>query len=175
MIETRTFEGALEVRGDDGRTLVGVAVPYGQEARIGRYTEVFTRGAFEGTEVATVALTATHPRDGAELPIGRTVTLDDHPDGLHGAWHVPATTLGDEVLALARDGVPLGLSIGFLPLPGGDHWNPTRTRVERRKALLDHVAVVRSGAYPGARVAAVRANQGPATPRLLVARLHARR
>jgi hypothetical protein len=27
--------------------------------------------------------------------------------------------LGDEVLELARDGVPLGLSVGFQEVPGG--------------------------------------------------------
>jgi phage head maturation protease len=67
--------------------------------------------------------------------------------------------------------VPLGLSIGFIPDPTADQWTRDRTRVERRGALLDHIAVVRSPAYPGARVASLRAAQAPATPRLHLARL----
>jgi HK97 family phage prohead protease len=158
-IEVRALEFALELRDDgDGRTLVGPLLPYGVEARIGPYvTEVFERGAFGGTEPGRVPLTATHPRDGGTLPIGVTVELREETDALHGAWHVSDTALGNEVLALAHDGVPLGLSVGFEPQPGGSQWNATRTRVVRTRARMDHVAVVRSAAYPGARVEAVRA------------------
>lgn len=116
----------LEVR-DDGRTLEGIAVPYGTEARIGRYVEVFARGAF--ADAGTHPLTATHPRTGADLPIGVSVELCDQADGLHGAWYVSDIELGNEVLTLVRDGVPLGLSVGFVE--GRNRWNRDRTRVER--------------------------------------------
>jgi Escherichia/Staphylococcus phage prohead protease len=168
----RTFTAALEVREDgDGRTLSGLAIPYGLEIDLGAYTESFVRGAFAGTDPAEVPLTATHPRDGGELPIGITRDLRDEPDGLHGVWYVSDTALGNEVLTLVRDGAVRGLSIGFVPLPDGDRWSRDRSRVERRAALLDHIAVVRSPAYPTARIASVRAAHGPATPRLRLARL----
>jgi uncharacterized protein len=170
---TRYHAVDLAVR-DDGRTLVGVAIPWGSEAQISegrqRYVEVFARGAFG--DAGTHPLTATHPRDGAELPIGVSVGLSDQADGLHGAWHVSDTDLGNEVLTLVRDGVPLGLSVGFVE--GTSRWNRDRTRVERLTASLDHVAVVRSPAYPSARVEAVRAAAVPlpvAVPRLTLARL----
>jgi HK97 family phage prohead protease len=108
--------------------------------------------------------TAAHPRDGAELPIGHSVELRDQPDGLHGAWHVSDTDTGNEVLTLVRDGVPLGLSIGFIP--ERETWNHNRTRVVRLTAVLDHVAVVRVPAYPDAKIAAVRAAQPSSTPLL---------
>jgi HK97 family phage prohead protease len=171
-LETRAFAADLQLRGEDQRTLFGVAVPWGQEARIGpRLVEWFTRGAFRTTNPAEVALTVTHPRDGGQLPIGRTDELADRDDGLHGAWYVPDTMAGNEVLELVRNRVALMLSIGFIPLPGGDHWTANRTRVERRAALLDHVAVVRAGAYPGARVLGLRSIDQPATPLLDLARL----
>jgi HK97 family phage prohead protease len=173
-IEVRSVSFALQLRDDgDGRTLVGPLLPYGVEARIGPYVETFERGAFTGTQPAMVPLTATHPRDGGTLPIGVTVELREEADALHGAWHVSDTALGNEVLALARDGVPLGLSVGFEEVDGGSRWNHTRTRVVRTRATLDHVAVVRSPAYRGARVEAVRAAVVPATttPRLDLARL----
>jgi uncharacterized protein len=174
-LETRAFAADLQLRGDDQRTLYGVAVPYGQEARIGpRLVEWFTRGAFKTTDPAEVALTVTHPKDGSQLPIGRTDELVDQPDGLHGAWYIPSTTAGDDVLTLVRNGVALMLSVGFIPLPGGDRWTAGRTRVERRAALLDHVAVVRQGAYPGARVLGLRSVDQPATPLLELARFRLR-
>ena len=64
--------------------------------------------------------------------------------------------IGNEVLALARDGVPLGLSIGFTEVAGGSRWSLDRQRVTRTRAALDHIAVVRVPAYTGAGVAGVR-------------------
>jgi HK97 family phage prohead protease len=160
----RAFESTLHVRDDgDGRTLEGPVLPWGVEARVldrGRLVvEVFERGALADVEVALVPLTATHPRDGQTLPIGVTIELEERADAAWGAWHVSDTTIGNEVLALARDRVPLGLSIGFLELPGGSRWSPDRKRVTRTRAALDHVAVVRVAAYQGAAVAGVRAAQ----------------
>jgi hypothetical protein len=113
----RTTVATLEVRDDgDGRTLAGLALPYGVEIDLGSYRESFAYGtAFADLDPAQVVLTATHPRDGAELPIGISVELASQQDGLHGVWRVSKTQLGDEVLALALDKVPLGLSIGFIP------------------------------------------------------------
>ena len=158
----RSYTAALAVRdGGDGRTLVGPLLPWGVEARVldrGRLVvETFERGALAGNDPARVPLTARHPRDAETLPIGRTVELTERADAAWGAWHVSKTALGDEVLELARDGVPLGLSVGFIELPGGSRWTADRKRVTRTRAALDHVAVVRQGAYMGAEVVGVRA------------------
>jgi phage head maturation protease len=76
--------------------------------------------------------------------------------------------IGNEVLALACDGVPLGLSVGFAEVPGGSRWSADRQRVVRTRAALDHVAVVRQPAYLGAGVVGVRDGQhGRPTPVLL--------
>ena len=151
----------LHVRDDgDGRTLVGPVLPWGAEARVldrGRLvTETFQRGAFAGTDPGRVPLCALHPKDAGTLPIGVTVELDERDDAAWGAWHVSRTAVGDEVLALAADGVPLGLSVGFAEVPGGSRWSPDRSRVVRTRAALDHVAVVRVPAYAGAGVVGVR-------------------
>jgi HK97 family phage prohead protease len=166
-ILARAFEATLAVRdGGDGRTLEGPLLPWGVEARVldrGRLVvETFQRGALADVDPARVPLTATHPRDAQTLPIGVTVELAERDDAAWGAWHVSDTAIGNEVLALARDGVPLGLSVGFLEVPGGSRWSPDRRRVTRTRADLDHVAVVRVGAYRGAQVAAVRAGGRPA-------------
>jgi uncharacterized protein len=164
-ILTRQFTSDLHVRDDgDGRTLHGPLLPWGVEAQVldaGRLvTETFQRGALAGNDPGQVPLTATHPRDAGTLPIGRTLTIDDRDDAAWGEWLVSDTMLGNEVLALARDGVPLGLSVGFMEIPGGSRWNPERTRVTRTRATLDHVAVVRVPAYTGAGVVGVRTSVG---------------
>jgi uncharacterized protein len=161
MIHTRQFTSTLAVRdGGDGRTLHGPVLPWGIEARVldaGRLvTETFERGALAGTDPGRVPLTATHPRDAGTLPIGRTLAIEDRADAAWGEWLVSDTMIGNEVLALARDGVPLGLSIGFEEVAGGSRWSADRQRVTRTRAALDHIAVVRVPAYAGAGVAGVR-------------------
>jgi uncharacterized protein len=177
MIHVRQLESSLVLRdGGDGRTLHGPLLPWGVEARVldrGRLVvEVFERGALAGTDPARVPLTATHPRDAGTLPIGRTVELEERSDAAWGAWHVSKTAVGDEVLELARDGVPLGLSIGFAEVAGGSRWSPDRQRVTRTRAVLDHVAVVRVPAYVGAGVVGVRSGESgrPALALLTLAR-----
>ena len=175
MIHVRHFTGTLAIRDNgDSRTLVGPLLPWGIPARVvdqGRLvTETFQRGALAGTDPARVPLTATHPRDAGTLPIGVTVEREERADAAWGAWHVSDTMLGNEVLALARDGVPLGLSIGFAEVPGGTRWSADRQRVTRTRAALDHVAVVRVPAYAGAGVVGLRAggqHGAPPTPALL--------
>jgi len=163
MIHVRQLESSLVLRdGGDGRTLHGPLLPWGVPARVldrGRLVvETFERGALQGTDPARVPLTATHPRDAGTLPIGVMVELDERSDAAWGAWHVSDTMIGNEVLALARDGVPLGLSVGFAEIPGGSRWSADRARVTRTRAALDHVAVVRVPAYAGAGVVGVRAD-----------------
>jgi HK97 family phage prohead protease len=156
MILTRHTLDQIEVRAE-ARELLGLAVPYGQETRIGSYIESFARGAFAGVDPSSVPLTASHPRDGSQLPIGVSTELREASEGLHGVWKVSATDRGDEILALAGDAVPLGLSVGFIPEL--DQWNRDKTRVVRQRASLDHVAVVGRPAYDAARIAAIRAEQ----------------
>jgi hypothetical protein len=108
-------------------------------------------GAEGGSQPAEAASwSSTCPRDNQTLLIGVTVELEERDDAAWGAWRVSKTTLGDEVLELARDGVPLGLSVGFHEVPGGNRWSPDRRRVVRTRAALDHVAVVRVPADEGA-------------------------
>jgi HK97 family phage prohead protease len=167
MIHTRSLTTTLALRdGGDGRTLVGALLPWGTEARVvdrGRLVvETFARGALAATEPSRVPLTATHPRDAGTLPIGATLSIEERADAAWGEWRVSDTLLGNEVLALTRDGVPLGLSIGFMEVPGGSRWSADRQRVTRTRAELDHVAVVRVPAYAGAGVVGVRS--GDARP-----------
>jgi phage head maturation protease len=151
----------LHVRDDgDGRVLFGPLIPWGEEARVldrGRMVvETFQRGALADADPARIPLTVRHPTDPGELPIGVGVELEERADAAWGAWHVSKTAAGDEVLELARDGVPLGLSVGFMEVAGGSRWSPDRRRVTRTRVTVDHAAIVRSPAFVGAGVVGVR-------------------
>lgn len=146
----RSFAPDLEVRsaakGGDGRTIVGIAVPYGKPQRIDeRLTEQFARGAFASQLRAAhrVPFAREHLALGGAL-IGRALLLRDDAAGLYGEWRVSATPLGDETLELVNDGALRDLSIAFRErqnrrLPGGV--------IERVTAHLREVAVVLEGAY----------------------------
>lgn len=152
----------MEIRGE-GRTLAGTVVPYDVEVNIGPYRERFARGAFTGTVPAAVPLLIGHRH--ASLPIGAAVELRDEPDRLAGEFTISDTRDADEVLTLARDRVPLALSVGFLPTT--DRWTTDRRAVVRVRAVLGEVSVVARGAYPGALVESVRAAPDQHTAPLL--------
>ena len=98
------------------------------------------------------------PAIGAELPIGITLSLTDTPTGLDGEWRISETEFGTEVLTLVRDKALRNLSAGFAE--GRNRWH-TRDRVTRLSTTLDHAALVRRGAYPGA---CLRSAHGQADP-----------
>jgi HK97 family phage prohead protease len=169
MMDRTYYPADLHLRdGGDGRTLEGRLLPWGVEATVldrgRRVVETFERGALASVTPSLVPLTVRHPRDTQQLPIGVTVHLEERADAAYGAWRVSHTSAGDEVLELARDGVPLGLSVGFIELHGGNRWSADQRRVVRTRADLDHVAVVRVGAYQGAEVVGVRDRPGPSLP-----------
>lgn len=160
----RSFASDLEVRsGGDGRTVVGIAVPYGREQRINAgLTEVFMRGAFAHQLRAghRVPFTRNHLPHGGDV-IGKTTLLREDASGLYGEWRVSATPRGDETLTLIKDGVLTELSIGFRQ-PSGGYRRNDRGVIERTKAHLTEVASVVEGAYgQGAVVAGVRAAGAP--------------
>ena len=155
-IERRVAPIHLELR-EDGRTLAGLAVPYNQPARIGKYMETFASGVFGDVEPEHVPLLAVHDRE--SLPIGRALAFTDTPQGLEAELRVSKTQLGDDVLELVRDGAATGLSVGFIPVQ--DRWNREKTIVERVKARLMELSITAFPAYEDARILAVRSEHGP--------------
>jgi HK97 family phage prohead protease len=154
-IEHRNYDAALELRADgDGRTVVGIAVPYDVEQRISpTMTEVFRQGVFRDVTRAAnrVKLLFQHKSDS---PIGRATMLEERPGGLYGEFRISKTEAGDEALELIRDGVLSNLSIGFQPLKD-EKRNGITNRI---KAHLAEVSLVTFGAYgDAANIVAVRA------------------
>jgi uncharacterized protein len=156
MLTRMHHAGPIEIRESaEGRTITGLAVPYGVPTRIGPYVETMARGVFADAVESPdeIKVMAAHAHD--TLPIGRALTLSETDEGLLAELLVSDTTAGRDVLTLVRDGVATGLSVGFVPVV--DQWNADRSAVTRRRAALIEVSVVAHPAYAGARIAAVRA------------------
>jgi HK97 family phage prohead protease len=157
---TRSFDVDLMLRaGGDGRTLVGRAVPYGQTIDVNDGRERFLSGAFarqiDANQVRSIKLHATHEGRRTDFAVGKTLTLEDRPDGLHGTWGLYDTPRGDEALYMVRTGEVTGLSVGFKALANGTRIGPDGA-MERTAVHLDHVALATEPAYPEARILAVR-------------------
>lgn len=150
--------GSLSLRSTgDGRTVHGLAVPFGVVAEVsdgyGTYKEEFAPGAFARSieqRGSKIKLFTQH--ETRRFPIGRAVHLEERPDGLHAAFYVSATRAGDDALELIRDGVVDAFSIGFAPI----HQRRRGDVTVRTEAALREVSLVHSPAYEGALVAGVR-------------------
>lgn len=143
----RTFASELELRrSGDGRTIFGIAVPYKKAMRItDDLAEQFGDKPFPDQVRAfnRIPFAREHLPLGGVL-IGATKLLRDDAAGLYGEWRVAKTPAGDEALALWEVGALRDLSIGFREvvnriLPSGV--------VERVRATLTEVALVREGSY----------------------------
>lgn len=162
-IETR----AATLAGVDypARTIDIVAVPYGQEAvveyRGELWHETFERGAFDGiesrTKPGTKDVKAVRDHDKTRL-VGKAVGFSDGPEGLGSSILIAETTLGDETLSLANGGF-LSVSAGFAVRNRDQTLNRMTQERRIRRAFLDHVAFVADGAYEGAQIVAVRADE----------------
>ena len=146
----------------EGRTLFGCAVPYEQvtviqelddRGNVVDYREKFTFGSFARSireRGHKVRLLVGH--DTRKLPVGRAVELREESNGLHAAFEVSDTSLGNDLLTLVRDGIADSFSIGFTPIR--ERWeNGVRVHLE---AGLREVSAVTFPAYPGAAIAGVR-------------------
>ena len=144
----------VELRAEpEGRRLSGVAVRYGDTARLPWGEERFEPGAFGDVAGADVILNVQHERT---RPIARTggagLALVDTSERLAIRADIPPTKDGDDALALVRAGVLRGLSVEFRAvaerIEGG-------VRVIER-AVLSAVGIVDTPAYPASEVEARR-------------------
>jgi HK97 family phage prohead protease len=177
IVETlnRAHHADLEIRGD-GRTVVGIAVPFDTPTAIrdmeGVYDETFRRGAFAKTIAERgnrVKFLAQHDR--RSMPLGKASLLREDAAGLYAEFRVSKTTAGDEALELIRDGALDALSVGFRPIKS--RANADRSAVERLEVGLDEVSAVSFPAYDGALIAGVRAGAYGEQARELLAALAA--
>jgi HK97 family phage prohead protease len=164
----RTFR-AFEVEAD-GRNLEMLCAPFDQPATVADpphylpYQEAFAPGAFDGATRAPnrVLLEFEHWHPGMSGILGHGVEFEQRDDGLYGRLRVSEHPDGDKALTLIRDGVLGAASVMFEPIKSALEDGVVR----RLKVHLDRVALCREGAYPEAKVLAVRSKaviERPAT------------
>lgn len=155
----RTFE-SLELAAD-GRNLEMLCAPFDTPTQVADppdwtpYEEEFARGAFQGATKAPnrVYLEFEHFHPGLSGILGHGAHFEERDDGLYGRFRVTEHSDGDKALSLIREGVLTAASVFFSPLRSAR----SDTGVMRRlKVHLDRVSLCRVGAYPQAKVLAVR-------------------
>lgn len=149
MMERRTIAIDRPV----GRTLSGLAVPYGKWSReisepfAPQFREKIARGAFGDLAGADIKLLWNH-NPGALLARTRsgTMTITDTAAGLRFTADLADTTVGRDVRELIARGDLTGeMSFGFYV--DRDEWNPRRTERTVTSARLVELSVVVDAAY----------------------------
>lgn len=146
---------AVEVRAVAGRRLDGYAALFDTPASIGGFTETIRGGAFRASLAARADVLALVDHDPARLlarTSSGTLRLTEDGRGLAFSLDVPATTLGNDVLALAERGDLGGASFGFRVMD--EAW-PAKDRRELRAVALLEISIIHGfAAYAGTTVQA---------------------
>ena len=162
---------AIEVRADTaGRKLAGYAATFNTPAEIGGFSETIRSGAFRASLARKGDILALVDHDPSRL-LARTrsgtLRLSEDGRGLAFDLDVPATTLGNDVLAMAERGDLGGMSFGFRVAAGGEHWPDKRTRELRAVELVEVSVVHAFPAYEGTSVQARSITAGGHPPPVL--------
>lgn len=159
-IECRAAQ-TLDVRFPE-RVVEIIVTPYEEPTPILRrngewVVETFARTAYDGIERRASRVKVNRDHDLART-CGRAIALHPSRDvGLVAELRISETPLGDESLALAKDGA-LDASAGFRPMDVT--WNRERTECRIERAWLHHIALTPDPAYDGANVLDVRSALG---------------
>lgn len=163
------LEPVITVRSLSKRELDVRLVPWGRVVETQNGLEMFERGAFSDAKPAEVLLMGLEHEVHMGLgqsgqpvmtrhPVGKAIALDDREDAQYATYRVARTARGDEVLALADEGIVTGVSLEFAEVPGG-----TEVRNQGGRRLSVHKRARLSGAsttyrptYQEAAVIAVR-------------------
>jgi uncharacterized protein len=146
---TREFQARLDTL--EERTIVGLAVPYGQEIELmGNMKERFEPGAIDGVEDVKLFY-------GHEEPIGKVIEGRDTPEGYEIVARISDTPRGNEVYTLLQDDVLNRFSVGFFPVVDRKEGQT----IVRELVDLREVSVVPFPAFEGAKITEVRSEAEP--------------
>lgn len=139
-IERRGAAGGLRA---SGRTLTGYAAVFGQETRIGGFTERIKPGAFSKSLASGRDILALLDHR-ADALLGRTASgtlkLTEDAKGLRFDLELPDTQAGRDLVALAERGDLGGMSFGFIA--EDEAW--TGNTRELRQVDLREVSVIQA-------------------------------
>ncbi len=141
---TREFQVRLDET--EERTVVGLAVPYGQEIELsGNLKERFEAGAIQSLEDVKLFY-------GHEDPIGKVISGRDTEAGYEVVAKISDTPLGNEVYTLLKDDVLNRFSVGFFPVKDRKEGQT----IVRELIDLKEISVVPWPAFDGAKITEVR-------------------
>jgi HK97 family phage prohead protease len=106
---------AMKVQIGEAGTFEGMASVLGSIAHGAKGPVTFKQGAFRETLAEKAGVFPLLWQHADDQPIGKIV-LSETSEGLSAKGFITQNTRGQEITALLRDGVPLGLSIGFNPV-----------------------------------------------------------
>ena len=155
MLKLTQQELTLDAAGPDGmprRTLAGLALPYNVEATVSDGTKVmFLPGSLNaGGKMPKLYL----GHDSSQA-VGLVTAMADTEGGMMYEARISETTLGNEALVLAADGVLDAVSVGVNPTKFSYDENGTMVISE---ASWQELSLVPYGAFPGASVDRVAAS-----------------
>jgi HK97 family phage prohead protease len=140
-----------------------IAVPWDQEGDVSWHGDIwresFQRGAFDGIQdhAGRIRVNREHVKGDT---VGRAVSLDPFADeGLIARLKIANTPRGDDTLELAADDM-ISASVGYYVKTPSDVTVNRRAMTRRVvRAFLDHLGMVESPTFVGAKVLAVREDQ----------------
>ena len=139
----------------EGRVLSGVALRYGDTAKLPWARERIDPGAFGDLARADVILNSMHNR---AIPLARTggggLELIDSTEALQIRASLPETTACNDVLSLVRGKVLRGLSVEFRA--DKESWSQSEKLRTIMRARLLAIGVVDIPAYPQSTIDAMR-------------------
>ena len=167
------IDAELHVRDAARREIEMRVVPWDVTVDLGGTLERFVPGAFDHINPGDVVLwppqhafqlggSASGPVP-VRVPAGRGIATENRADGQVLVVKVAATSAGDDILALANEGLVRGVSAEFRELPGGTVIDKVNGRRRRNihKADLRGVVTTYSPAYgPQAEVLSIRSTEG---------------
>ena len=146
---TREFQVRLVE--NEERTIVGLAVPYGQEIDLtGNLKERFEAGAIKTIEDVKLFY-------GHEEPIGKVTEGRDTEAGFEIVATISDTPRGNEIYTLLRDDVLNRFSVGFYPVKDRKEGQT----IVREEVTLLEVSVVPFPAFSNAKITQVRSEVEP--------------
>lgn len=146
---TREFQVRLVE--NEERTIVGLAVPYGQEIDLtGNLKERFEAGAIETVENVKLFY-------GHEEPIGKVIEGRDTEEGYEIVAVISDTPRGNEIYTLLQDDVLNRFSVGFFPVKDRKEGQT----IIRELVDLKEVSIVPFPAFEGAKITQVRSEVEP--------------
>ena len=171
LLRSITVESEVTVRNLAKREIDVRLAPFGTVIQTISGPEVIEPGAFRDVEPSKVLLMGLEHevhlgigQDGKVIPVrrptGKALSIEEREDAGYATFRVAKTASGDEILALAEDGVIGGVSI--------EMGVNARTRIEKHNgrrtshvewADLRHVSPTYQPAYAEARVLAVRSQK----------------